>query len=162
MAGNLHRERGVTLVIVLILLVVLTLLVISAVNTSTTNLKIINHTQSIEINEAVAIDALQSVVSTVDPFKAAAPTAQYIERDATGAVKLTASKSGNTIGEIPPPSCVWSAPADGFSATDPLAPDDNVWEIQATVWNKGEEKNKSTTVEIHQGVSIRMLAGSCK
>lgn len=159
----LKRQRGVTLVIVLIMLVVLTLLVISAVNTSTTTLKIINHTQSVEVNESIAIDAIQNVVSTVDPFKTGLPATQYIERDSNGKVVLTTSKdSSKAIGELLPPACVWSAPADGFSATDPLAPEDDVWDIQAVVWNKGEEKNKSTTVEIHQGVSIRMLAGSCK
>jgi hypothetical protein len=161
MSSNPRQERGVTLIVVLILLVVLTLLVVSAVNISTANLKIMGHTQSIEINETRAQDAVQQLIGSVSEFKNAAPEKRSIELDSgTGKIDLVAwsAKTSKSIGAVEIPACVWTVPAEGYSATDPLAPEDTVWDVHATV----TDPKTDTVVEIHQGVGILMLAGNCK
>ena len=58
---KMNRQRGATLMIALIMLVLLTLFALSAMNTGTTNLKIVGNMQS----RAEAFDASQQAIETV-------------------------------------------------------------------------------------------------
>jgi hypothetical protein len=54
-------------------------------------------------------------------------------------------------------TCIYSAPASGYSAVSTIAPEDNLWEFSVTA-NDTFTKATSTMV---QGAKIRQLAGSC-
>ncbi len=60
----LQRQRGATLVIALIMLVLLTLFALSAMNTGTTNLKIVGNMQARSEAMSAAQEAVETVIST--------------------------------------------------------------------------------------------------
>ncbi|MGE5526848.1 MAG: PilX N-terminal domain-containing pilus assembly protein [Rhodospirillaceae bacterium] len=59
-----QRQRGATLVIALIMLVLLTLFAVSAMNTGTSNLKIVGNMQSRSEAMSAAQEAVETVIST--------------------------------------------------------------------------------------------------
>ena len=61
---GLRRQRGATLVIALIMLILLTLFAVSALNTSTTNLKVVGNMQAQTEAFNAAQAAIESVIST--------------------------------------------------------------------------------------------------
>jgi hypothetical protein len=67
-SGICSRQRGVALVIGMIMLVMLTLLVVSAINTSTTNLKVAGNMQSEDEARAMAQQAIEQFISSYSNF----------------------------------------------------------------------------------------------
>jgi hypothetical protein len=67
-SGIRSRQQGVALVIGMIMLVMLTLLVVSAINTSTTNLKIAGNMQSEDEARAMAQQAIEKFISSYSNF----------------------------------------------------------------------------------------------
>jgi len=61
---RMHTQRGAVLLVALIMLVLLTLFAVSALNTSTTNLKITGNMQARSEAANAAQDAIESVIST--------------------------------------------------------------------------------------------------
>ncbi len=155
MTFPLKKQDGVTLVIALMMLFVLTVFVITAVNLSTTSLKIVGNTQAVEFNEGVAEQAVAEVLSSKALFDV--PAVRYIEFDTNKNLVLKTAKTSKAIGEVKAATCEFTIPADGYSATDPLTPEDTIWDIQVNM----ADPDTNTSFEIHHGVGIRMLAGRC-
>lgn len=61
---RMHKQRGAVLLVALIMLVLLTLFAVSALNTSTTNLKMTGNMQARSEATNAAQDAIESVIST--------------------------------------------------------------------------------------------------
>ena len=54
-------------------------------------------------------------------------------------------------------TCLFSAPASGYSAVQPIVPEDNLWEFTVSVTDNFTQ----ATSTMGQGAKIRQLAGSC-
>ena len=143
MRTGVRRQRGATLIIALIMLAILTLFAVSALNLSTTNLKVIGNFQQQKALEAVAQQAIEQFISNPANFNRT-PTAS------------TVTVGGYTVA-LSAPECRYSNTAQGYSIkVGELTPLDTDWEIRARASDPlGAE------VAIVQGVSIRMLAGNC-
>ena len=136
-------QCGAVLVVSLLMLVVITLLAVSSINLSTVNLRIVDNMRTQQEAESAAQQAIERVLGNVANFET--PTA-YNDLTINGiAVDTTA------------PVCLQAMPADGNSAVWPLAPEDTAWMLAADVTNA----TTGADVDIHQGVTIRLVAGSC-
>ncbi len=68
MRNSIRRQRGATLLISLIMLVILTLFALAGFNLSSVNLKIAGNFQNQKFMEAVALQAIERVISTPTAF----------------------------------------------------------------------------------------------
>ncbi len=142
MMMQLSKQRGATLLTSLMILVVLTLLAISAINTSTVNLRIVQNMQVQQQTEAAAQEAIEQVMSTPNTFNVPAAATIAVNDLSVAIVK---------------PVCVRAFPAAGYSAIWGLAPEDTEWEVVAKV----ADPATGAKVAIHQGAAVRLAADSC-
>jgi Tfp pilus assembly protein PilX len=140
----MRGQRGITLMVVLVMLVVLTLFGIAGINLSTSNLNVVGNMQARKSNEAVALQGIETVLSTINYFNT--PTAAVVFTPPTG---YTATFANRT--------CLFAAPAAGYSAVQPIVPEDTNWEVAVGV----TDNISGATTGITQGVKVRMLAGYC-
>src|SRR5205085_3341698 len=66
----MRRERGATLLIVLVMLVVITLLAVAGMRMSNSSLQVVGNMQARKFAENVASQALEDVLNSVGPFNA--------------------------------------------------------------------------------------------
>lgn len=135
------RQRGATLLVVLIMLVVLTLFAISAINISNVNLRIVGNMQQRTTAEATAQTAVEQVLSNGTYFYNRTSSVTGLPSDTSVANRV----------------CLHADAATGYSAAQPIVPEDTYWNVQVTV---DDTVTGSKTV-MHQGVKMRMLAGNC-
>ena len=157
----MNRQRGTTLVVVLVMLVVLTLLAVAGMRMSTSSLTIIGNMQARRFVDNVASQSVEDVMNSIVPFNA--PNGPVTLR--SGGVTVLANP-GVAVA-LPSPAgievtvssrtCLFSAPASGYSAVQPIVPEDNLWEFSVTV-NDTFTKARTSMV---QGTKIRQLAGTC-
>jgi Tfp pilus assembly protein PilX len=138
-----RQQQGAVLIVSLIMLVVLTLFAVSGINLSSVNLKIVGNMQAQKRMEMAAQNAIEQMLSSATYFNLT-PAAQTVNVD------------GYNV-SVAAPVCTQTAPATGYSATSGISPEDNDWELVATV----SDALSGASVTIHQGVRIRMLAGNC-
>ena len=141
-----RRQRGITLVVSLLMLAVLTLLATAAIQGSTTSLTIVNNAQSQKAVDSLGRDALEFVISDIDYFENPRSVTVNDPSDADG--------YGVVAGAA---TCLREDPALGYSAKWPLAPRDTTWEVVSTV----SDDVSGAGAVVHQGLRIRMTAGSC-
>ena len=145
-----RRQTGSTLIVSMIMLVLLTLFVLSAINSSTVNLRISSNTQTQDEARAAAQRALEAYVSVYANFYPT-PTAQNttvsVNNDTTGnyAVSITAPICKRAAKQAPArtPSCA-SGEVAGVYCIDTL------WEVSATASATATGVSRTIT----QGVSI--------
>ena len=157
----MNRQRGATLVVVLVMLVVLTLLAVAGMRMSTASLTIVGNMQARRFVDNVANQAVEDVMNSIVPFNS--PNGPVTLR--TGGTTVAANPATATA--LPSPAgitvtisartCLFSAPASGYSAVQPIVPEDNLWEFSVAV-NDSFTKAQTSMV---QGTKIRQLAGSC-
>lgn len=146
-------QRGATLLVVLVMLVMITLFVVSMVRLSSTNLKVVGNMQSQRQLEASAQQTVEEKISTITFFNdAAGNTGTW----PAGTNTITASVNSYTV-TIDRPTCVYSQVAEGYSATSTISPEDNNWEVKATA----TDPLTGASVELTQGLKMRMTAGNC-
>ena len=138
-----RAERGATLVIVLIMLVILTLFSISAVNLSNSNLRVIGNIQARKQTEAVAMQEVEQVMNSMSLFNSPGN-------------KITTSALSYDR-EVSKRVCLYATAASGYSAVQPIVPEDTQWDFRVTV----TDTITSAKVRVWQGAKIRMLAGNC-
>lgn len=144
-----NGQRGATLLVGLVMLVVLTLLVVSAMRSSTVNLRIAGNMQAKAEATAAAQQAVEQVISSSALFYA--PAAQTI------AVDINHDGTTDYTVNIDPPSCQKMTPAAGYSALFAAsAPLDSNWDIKSTV----TDNRTGAKVTLHQGIKVRLAAGS--
>lgn len=140
-----RRERGATLVVTLIMLLIMTLFAIAAVNLSNSNLRVIGNMQARTAAETAALYAIEDTLSSVAWFGASAATV----RSVTAPNGLTVQVDGRT--------CKYALPASGYSAVQPIVPEDTIWEFKVEV----TDPMTNAKAAMWQGTKIRMLAGNC-
>ena len=140
----MKRQRGMTLLVVLVMLVVITLLGIASIRISGSNLLVVGNMQSRKLVENYGLQAIEQVMNSIAPFNA--PTSAVAVTVPAG---LAISVSNRT--------CTFSAPAAGTSAVSPIAPEDNNWEFSVSV----SDSFTGARTTMVQGVKIRQLAGAC-
>ena len=155
------RQRGTTLIVVLVMLVVLTLLAIAGMRMSTASLQIVGNMQARKFVDNVAQQAIEDVMNSITPFNS--PAGPVTLR--TGAT--TVSATPGVAVALPSPAgvqvtvstrtCLFSSPASGYSAVQPIVPEDNLWEYTVSVTDTFTQATTTMT----QGAKIRQLAGSC-
>ncbi len=139
------REQGATLVVVLIMLVILTLFAIAAVNLSSANLKVIGNMQARKASEVAGLFGIEDTMSSVAWFTANSAT-----------VRNVVAPNGLTA-RVDPRTCKYALPASGYSAIQPIVPEDTVWEFKVEVTDPAT----NAKVGMWQGAKIRLLAGNC-
>lgn len=156
----MKRQRGTTLVVVLVMLVVLTLLAVAGMRMSNSSLQIVGNMQARRFVDNIASQSVEDVMNSIVPFNS--PTGAVTLRTPTGA---TVSAPQNTEVDliagvkvtVSTRTCLASAPASGYSAVQPIVPEDNLWEFSVSVRDTFTEARTS----MGQGAKIRQLAGSC-
>src|SRR2546423_14272895 len=111
----MRRERGATLLIVLVMLAVITLLAIAGMRMSTSSLQVVGNMQARKFAENVASQSVEDVMNSINPFNA--PTGAVTLR--TGGTTVAANP-GVAV-SLPSPAgvnvavsartCIASAPA---------------------------------------------------
>ena len=132
------------MIVALVMLVLLTMLAVSAINLSTTNLKIVGNMQAQKYMDAAAQEAIEKAMSSSGTFTSPAQTT------------VTTTMGNVTVSQA---VCLGGQVAKGYSAVvTNIIPQDNTWEIIATT---DPDPLTGATSTIHQGVQMRMLAGNC-
>jgi hypothetical protein len=167
------RQRGTTLIVVLVMLVVLTLLAVAGMRMSTSSLQIVGNMQARKFVDNVAQQAVEDVMNSIVPFNA--PTGAVTLRSGGTLVAVASThvavppavQPAPTYVALPAPTgmkvaiydriCLASSPASGYSAVQPIVPEDNLWEFKVLVT---DDFTQATTMMV-QGAKIRQLAGSC-
>jgi hypothetical protein len=165
----MNRQRGTTLVVVLVMLVVLTLLAVAGMRMSTSSLQIVGNMQARRYVDNIASQAIEDVMNGIGPFnnKSAAVSLRIggvttpvnstplpLAAPAPGTGTLVAAGVRVVLSER---NCLASAPASGYSAVQPIVPEDNLWEFAVSV---ADDFTQATTIMV-QGAKIRQLAGAC-
>ena len=170
----MRRQSGTTLLVVLIMLVVLTLLAVSGMRMGTSSLQIVGNMQARKFVENVGQQAVEDVMNSIVPFND--PTGPVTLRSGGALVAAAtthvaippAIQAPPTYTSLPAPTgmkvavydriCLASSPASGYSAVQPIVPEDNLWEFKVLV---ADDFTQAGTMMV-QGVKIRQLAGACK
>lgn len=145
------RQRGAVLLVVLVMLVILTLFAVSSISNTNLNLKIVGNTQTEKVMESAAQEAIEQVLSNAANFMIPIPNPGLIN------VNGGSSYVNGAIVSVATPVCIMNTLAPGYDLNNALAPEDDVWEVQASVT---DNKSGASTV-VHQGVKVRELAGNC-
>jgi len=147
---NLHRQRGVTLVVGLIFLLVISLLAVSAIRFSSVNLKIAGNAQAQAEATAAAQAAIEQVLDSAANFYA-----PLSARD----IEIDIDNDGDADYEVAvaAPTCLMMMATPGYSANfSGFAPQDGYWDIGAVA----TDPRTGVSVEVHQGVKARVLASA--
>jgi hypothetical protein len=140
---------------------VLTLLAVAGMRMSTSSLQIVGNMQARRFVDNIAQQAIEDVMNSIVPFNAkdgavtlrsggssvSAPAGTAVSLPAPAGIQVTVSAR----------TCLFSAPAAGYSAVQPIVPEDNLWEFTVTVTDSFTQA-RTTMV---QGSKIRQLALSC-
>lgn len=148
---SLSRQRGATLLISLIMLVVLTLFALTAINLSTTNLRIVGNMQRQLEATAAAQMAIEQIIGNSSNFTAAPTTSQAV------AIDLNNDGTTDFSVVVSPPACRYMANAPGYSYSfSGSAPQNTIWDIQAVA----TDSLSGASVTVHQGVKVLLGAGA--
>lgn len=170
-----HRKHaaGATLIVSLVMLVVLTLLVVAAIRSSTTNVHIANNTQ---VRAEAAAAAQQTIEQVISNDFTAAPAAQQTNVETAGVtytVQVDKPSCDNTK-KIPNEELDPHNPLDDACWTSGLPQNTGIidsdnhsgsvtnwcykqqWDVSATA----TEPNSGVSVNQHQGVTLRVPAGT--
>jgi Tfp pilus assembly protein PilX len=148
------RQRGATLVVVLIMLAVITLFVVSMVRLSNTNMAVVGNMQEQRRLEAAAQQAIEDKISSITYFNDAINgTGTW----AGGVTSVNTTVDGYTV-TLSKPTCIYYQTAEGYSATSPISPEDTYWEQTVT---STDTAVSGASVTLTQGLKMRLTAGNC-
>lgn len=169
MTRRFPRQQGATLLVVLIMLVMVTLFVVSMIQLSGTNASVVGNMQAQRMVETEAAQAIEIATNKFDFFsdvinnqnawagnkESLTLTELWSAYPPTGASGTTpAMQSTITVAR---PQCIFSTTATGYSALSNVSPQDTAWDIQVNA----VDSVTGAVTEIHQGVRMRLPAGSC-
>ena len=168
-----YKQRGSTLVVALIMLIVLTLLVISAIRSSSTNLRIAGNMQMKE--EAVAA-AQQTLEQTISYNFTASPAASAVNVD------INNDGTADYAVNVAVPTCLGSTALDNTTPNLPAvclssgsATNTGIMSVSGVTITTGQSwcyaqqwevsasavsASTGATATVHQGVSLNVPAGT--
>jgi hypothetical protein len=167
---HIQAQRGATLLVGLIILALLTLHAIAALNTGTTQLRIIGNVQDRRAAEAAAETAIGALIAA--PAFAGDPAGT-----ATGSRAVDVDGDGRVDFDVVLTArCRTTRPLSA-AALDPLLDEDagclgsstlgagslcaqTQWDVQAVALSAGANAQTGVRSEIHQGIAIRMPAAA--
>ena len=136
------RQKGSVLIVCMVMLLLATMFALSSSSSAVSNLKVVGNSQALQALEYDAVQAIERVISALSTFQT--PSNQ------------TVTVNGQPVG-VTAAACIASAPSEGYSALNPLSPEDTHWEVQATAADPVSAANMT----MKQGVKIRMNPGYC-
>ena len=166
-------QGGATLLVSLIMLVMLTLFAISAMNTSTTNLKVVGNMQAQAEAQSAAQAAIEVAIST--PTFTSSPN-NAIPSPCSGPNTICTDLNGDGTPELtttltPAPACVQAQAQGTFGVAGASGTGDSlcgtsVWDVTAQTLGTGTTvTNSPVNVTVVQGVGVRVkaldLAANC-
>jgi Tfp pilus assembly protein PilX len=124
-------QRGATLLVGMVMLVLLTLLALSAINSSTVNLKVVGNMQYQQEAMNAADAAINTVMSSSGFFSTpgTAPTSQAVDVNGDGVTDYTV--------DLKPPPCVLATTPIPLSQLSVTNPNDRVCMGQSNLTNTG-------------------------
>ena len=152
----MKRQRGTTLLVVLVMLVVLTLLGIAGARMSSSSLQIVGNMQARRFVENWGQQGVEFVMNSIKPFNNPAQAITSSADTGTDWFKIYGVPSGISI-TVSSRTCLFTAPAAGYSAVSTIAPEDNLWEYSVAV----RDTVTKATASMVQGTKMRQLADSC-
>ena len=169
-----HKQQGSTLLVALIMLMLLTLIAISSMNSTTSSIQVVGNAQFREEANSAAQQGIENIISsnfTVSPaastvpvaFGAATYTAEVEAPTCISSLALTNNELDPTDPNDSPCLSSSSATNTGIVSASGVAVAatqswcyDQKWDVRATV----ADANTGANVAVHQGVSIRVPAGT--
>jgi Tfp pilus assembly protein PilV len=136
-------QRGATLLVSLIMLMVITMFAVTGLNLSNVTLRIAGNAQEQRIVQASIQEAIEQVLSNSTLF-------------VTGGAAQTATINGHNV-TVTAPVCDFAVTLPGYSETAETAPEATFWTFQVSA----TDPLFGTSMTIHQGVRVPMLAGNC-
>lgn len=136
-------QSGATLVVAALFLAVLTLLAVSAVNTSTINLRVVKNMEAKLDAEAVAQATIEEMLSSTATFMSPASTTETV-----GDFVITRFE----------PVCLDARPApQNTLRPDPVVREETEWELRVQVVDNAT----GARALIREGVAVTLLADNC-
>jgi hypothetical protein len=148
------RQAGVVLAVSLIMLTLLTLLAVTAIDTGTTNLRVVGNMQAQMELEAGTQAAVETYLGSPAPF--AADTCDPPARTGWPGPEFSRGLADMAI-DLEEPICLDTRTEEGTSELAPLAFEDTLWEIRAT----GRDAVTGAVATIRQGIAIKLPHGHC-
>lgn len=145
------NQQGSTLLVSLIFLVVITLFGVSAINTSSLNLRIAANSQFQQQAVAAAQLGIEKAIGSLTTFTSPSTQTMALDVDRDGDTDYTAI--------ISPAVCISSKAASGYSAeycATGACPIDTNWELVSTI----NDTSTGAKVTLRQGVKVRLAGGS--
>ena len=139
---SMSGQKGSVLLVCVVILLLATMFALSANSSSVANLRIVGNSQALKNLEYGAAQAVERVISSLSTFQSP--------------INQTISVNGQPVA-VTAPACTAAAPAEGYSALNPLSPEDTHWELQVSA----TETVSGASVSMIQGVKIRLNAGYC-
>jgi Tfp pilus assembly protein PilX len=165
-----RNERGMTLLVVLVMLTMITLFVVSMVKLSNTNAVVVGNMQSQRSVEAEAQQAVEAAINSYAFFSDAINNTNSWANSSTASISYstlwanyTPTGASSTVPTtqsnmtVYRPQCTHAETVSGYSATSNVAPQDTYWDVRVDA----TDSFTGATIETHQGVKIRLPAGSC-
>jgi len=136
------RQKGGILIVCMVMLLIATMFALSSSSSAVADLKVVGNSQALKMLEFDALQAIEKAISSLSTFQA--PGGQ------------TVTVNGQPVA-VTAASCIASAPSEGYSALNPLSPEDTHWELQVTA----TDPVSASSVAMRQGIKIRMNPGYC-
>lgn len=169
MTSGARSQRGMTLLVVMVMLTMITLFVVSMVKLSNTNALVVGNMQSQKSVESEAQQAVEvainsytffsNAISNTGTWTAGTDTISYstLWSNYTPSGAASTVPTTQSVMTIYRPQCTHAETVSGYSATSTVAPQDTYWDIRVD----SVDNITGATTEIHQGVKIRLPAGTC-
>jgi len=148
---SLQHQQGSTLLVSLIFLVVITLFGVSAINSSSLNLRIAANTQFQQQAVAAAQLGIEMAIGSLTTFTTPSTQTIAVDINKDGITDYTAT--------ISPAVCTGSRAASGYSAeycATGACPIDTDWVLVSTV----NDASTGAKVVLRQGVKVRLPGGT--
>ncbi len=140
---SVNSQKGITLLISMIVMALLMISTVTALKMTNVDLQIATNVEFKEDLKNQVEQAMEQSLNNIDTFMA--PADEVIEVE-------------NTEVSMAGANCINAAPADGYSASITIVPENTFWQMSATA----EDPVTGARVRVHQGVRIKLLAGSCE
>jgi len=146
-----RTQQGTTLFVTMMFLVVITLFGVTAINTSSMNLRVAGNMQFQQEATAAAQQGIETAIGSLATFTSPAAQTVTIDINNDGTNDYSASVAAATcLSTAPAPGNDSEVCASGFCAND------TNWELVSSV----NDSATGAKVTVHQGIKVRLPSGA--